>query len=132
VHLRSATDDLLEILRSEDAAEVGGVMHCFTEDWDTAQKAIAMNFVISFSGIVTFKNAVPLQKIAARLPLEKMLLETDSPYLAPVPYRGKPNQPAYLVYVAECIAKLRNITVNELAQSTSNNFLRIFAKKIAN
>ena len=101
-------------------------MHCFTESWDVAQAAMNMNFYISFSGIVTFKNARELRAIACRVPLERMLIETDSPYLAPVPYRGKTNQPAYVRYVAEEIARLRAIDVDEVARATSANFFRLF------
>lgn len=126
IHTREAGEDTLRILTEEGASEVGGVMHCFTETWDFARAAMDMNFCISFSGIVTFKNAQALKEVAKRVPLERMLIETDSPYLAPVPHRGKTNQPAYVVHVAEEIARLRGIPVEEIAQATSRNFFRLF------
>ncbi|MEO7621442.1 MAG: TatD family hydrolase, partial [Gallionella sp.] len=107
IHTREAAADTLRIMAEENAAEASGVMHCFTESWEVAEAALAMNFYISFSGIVTFKNAKQLKEVAQRVPLERMLIETDSPYLAPVPYRGKLNQPAYVKHVAEEIARLR-------------------------
>ena len=118
-------------MREEGAAEVGGVMHCFTEVQDVADAAMAMNFYISFSGIVTFKNAKDLKEVAKNVPLERMLIETDSPYLAPAPFRGKMNQPGYVKYVAEHIAELRGISVEEVAKATTENFFRLFvhAKK---
>ena len=126
VHSRQAKEDTLAILREEDAASVGGVMHCFTEDWQMAQEAMALNFYISFSGIVTFNSAKEIQEVAARMPLERMLIETDSPYLAPIPHRGKPNEPAYVRYVAEFIASLRGISVDEVAERTTSNFYTLF------
>ena len=111
-------------MREERAGEVGGVMHCFTETWDVAQRALDLGFHISFSGIVTFKNAVELKDVARRVPLDRMLIETDSPYLAPVPYRGKRNQPAWVRYVGEEIARLRGLPVAEVAAATSANFFR--------
>ena len=101
-------------------------MHCFTETWEVAAAAIELGFHISFSGIVTFKNAAALKEVARRVPLERMLIETDSPYLAPVPFRGKTNQPAYVRYVAEEIARLRDVAVDEIAAATSANFFRLF------
>ena len=101
-------------------------MHCFTESWEVAEQAIAMNFYISFSGIVTFKNAVTLKEVAKNVPLHRILIETDSPYLAPVPFRGKTNQPAFVRYVAEEIAKLRQVTVDEIAIATTHNFFDLF------
>ncbi len=127
VHTRAAREDTLKIMAEENAAEAGGVLHCFTEDWEMAEAAMEMNFYISFSGIVTFKNAVELQEVARRLPLERMLVETDSPYLAPVPKRGKTNQPAYVRYVAEFIAELRAETFASVAETTTANFYRLFA-----
>src|SRR5437763_1920148 len=103
-----------------------GVMHCFTETWDVAEAALDMNFHISFSGIVTFKNSTALKDVARRVPLERMLIETDSPYLAPVPYRGKRNQPAWVKHVAEEIARLRDVPVETIASATSANFFRLF------
>lgn len=126
VHTRSAAEDTLCIMREEGAQEVGGVMHCFTETWDVAETAMSMNFHISFSGIVTFKNARDLKEVVQRVPLERMLIETDSPYLAPVPYRGKTNQPAYVRYVADEVARLRGSSVEEIGQATSANFFRLF------
>ena len=128
IHMRDATDDTLRILKDEKADEVGGVMHCFVEDWEVAQKALDLNFVISFSGIVTFKNAKALQEVAKNVPQDKMLVETDSPYLAPVPYRGKSNQPDYVVNVAEKIAELRDITLDEVAEITTKNYFNLFGE----
>ncbi|TMH56441.1 MAG: TatD family deoxyribonuclease [Betaproteobacteria bacterium] len=126
IHTRSAADDTLAIMREERAGDAGGVMHCFTETWEVAAAAIELGFHISFSGIVTFKNAAALKEVARRVPLERMLIETDSPYLAPVPFRGKTNQPAYVRYVAEEIARLRDVAVDEIAAATSANFFRLF------
>ena len=126
VHTRSAADDTLAIMREEAAGETGGVMHCFTESWEVAQAAMDLGFHISFSGIVTFKNAKALQDVARRVPLERMLIETDSPYLAPVPFRGKTNEPAFVAHVAEKIAELRGIDVQDVARATSDNFFRLF------
>lgn len=126
IHTRAAAEDTLAIMREERAAEAGGVMHCFTESWEVALAALDLGFHISFSGIVTFKNARALKGVACRVPLERMLVETDAPYLAPVPFRGKTNQPAYVRYVAEEIARLRGITVDEIAAATSANFFRLF------
>jgi len=126
VHTRAAREDTLKIMAEENAAEAGGVLHCFTEDWEMAQAAMDMNFYISFSGIVTFKNAVDLQAVARQVPLERMLVETDSPYLAPVPKRGKTNQPAYVRYVAEFIAGLRDQSLASVADATTTNFYTLF------
>jgi len=126
IHTRSAAVDTLAIMREERAGDVGGVMHCFTETWDVAQGALDLGFHISFSGIVTFKNAVELKDVARRVPLERMLIETDSPYLAPAPYRGKRNQPAYVRYVGEEIARLRGLPAAEVGAATSSNFFRLF------
>jgi TatD DNase family protein len=126
IHTRSAADDTIGIMREERAGDAGGVMHCFTETWDVAQQALDQGFYISFSGIVTFKNAQQLKDVARRVPLERMLIETDSPYLAPVPYRGKLNQPAYVRYVAEEIARLRALPIEEVAATTSANFFQLF------
>lgn len=126
VHTRSAAADTLAILSEEGAAEVGGVMHCFTETLEVAQAAMTLGFYISFSGIVTFRNAVELKAVARAVPLSRMLVETDSPYLAPVPFRGKTNQPAYVKHVAQAIAELRGIDVTEVAQATTANFFRLF------
>ena len=126
IHTREAAADTLRIMAEEGADSVGGVMHCFTESWEVAQQAMEMNFYISFSGIVTFKKATNLKDIAKRMPLERMLVETDSPYLAPVPHRGKINQPAFVRHVAEEIAALRGITVNEVDAATTRNFFKLF------
>jgi TatD DNase family protein len=126
VHCRAAADDLLRIMREEHAAEVGGVMHCFTETWEVAEQAMELNFAISLSGIVTFKNAGNVRAVAQRVPSERLLVETDSPYLAPVPFRGKRNEPAYVRYVAEEIARLRGATADEISRSTCANFFEMF------
>ncbi len=126
IHTREAAADTLRIMAEEGAAEVGGVMHCFTESLEVAQAAIAMNFYISFSGIVTFKKATQIKEVAQKIPLDRMLIETDAPYLAPVPFRGKLNQPAYVKHVAEEIAKLRGIPLAEVGTATTKNFGRLF------
>ena len=128
VHTRSAAADTLRIMAEEGAAEVGGVMHCFTESQAVADAAMAMNFLISFSGIVTFKNAKDLQEVARKVPLDRMLVETDAPYLAPVPHRGKTNQPAWVRHVAEFIAQLRGVTAETIAEATTANFERVFLR----
>ena len=127
IHTREAGHDALDVLREEGADAVGGIIHCFTEDWQYAKKALDLNFYISFSGIVTFKNALAIQEVAQKVPADRFLIETDSPYLAPVPYRGKPNYPTYVRHVAEQIANLRQIAVDEVAQLSTNNFYRLFA-----
>lgn len=126
VHTRESAADTLDILREERAAAVGGVMHCFTESWEIAQQALDLGFYISLSGIVTFKNAALVKEVAQKCPLDRLLVETDSPYLAPMPYRGKPNQPAYVYYVAQEIAKLRGISPEAVAEATTNNFFTLF------
>ena len=126
VHTREAAQDTLRLMDEEGAAEAGGVMHCFTESLEVARAAIEMNFYISFSGIVTFKNATSLRDVARHIPLDRILIETDSPYLAPVPYRGKLNQPAYVKHVAEEIAALRGISLEEAGRATTDNFRRLF------
>jgi len=126
IHTRNAAEDTLRIMREEGAEQVGGVMHCFTESLDVALQAISLGFYISFSGIVTFKNATALKEVAKQVPLDKILVETDSPYLAPIPFRGKINQPAYVKYVAEQIASLRGIDFNTLATATTQNFFTLF------
>jgi TatD DNase family protein len=127
IHTRAAADDTLRIMREENAGEAGGVMHCFTESLTVAEAAIELGFYISFSGIVTFKNAVALREVAAAIPLERMLIETDSPYLAPVPHRGQTNQPGFVKHVAEEIARVRGITAEAVGDITSQNFFRLFA-----
>jgi len=126
IHTREAREDTIKILQEESASEVGGVMHCFTESWEMAKAALDLNFYISFSGIVTFKTATELQDVAKKVPLDRILVETDSPYLAPVPHRGKQNEPAYTSHVAEFVAKLRNQPVEEIHQKTTENFFRLF------
>ena len=126
IHTRSAANDTLRIMQEEGANQVGGVMHCFTESLDVALAAIEMGFYISFSGIVTFKNATQLKEVAQVIPLDKMLVETDSPYLAPMPFRGKTNQPAYVKYVAQEIANLRGISLDAVMQATTQNFFTLF------
>ena len=127
IHTRDAQQDTLQILREEGASEVGGVLHCFTEDWEMAEAAMALGFYISISGIVTFRNADRLRDVTRRLPADRLLIETDSPYLAPIPHRGEENQPAYVRDVAEYVAWLRNTSVEEIAGTPSENFFRLFA-----
>ena len=126
IHTREAAADTLQILREEGAGQVGGVMHCFTESWETARTALDLGFYISFSGIVTFRNADALRAVATRVPADRLLIETDAPYLAPVPYRGKTNEPALVRYVAEQVAHLRGVSVDEIATITTENFFRLF------
>lgn len=126
VHTRDAKDDTIRLMQEEDAGQAGGVMHCFTEDWNIAKSALDMNFYISFSGIVTFKSAVTLQEVAKQVPLNRILIETDSPYLAPNPHRGKPNEPAYVRHTADYLAALRNVSVEDLAEQTTQNFFTLF------
>jgi len=126
IHTRASADDTIAIMREERADEAGGVMHCFTETWDVAQRALDLGFHISFSGIVTFRNAVELKEVARRVPLDRMLIETDSPYLAPVPHRGKRNQPAWVRHVAQELSQLRDVPVETIAAATSDNFFRLF------
>lgn len=132
IHTREAGADTLRIMREEGANETGGVMHCFTETLEVAQAAMELNFYISFSGIVTFKNAVAIKEVAKAVPLERMLIETDSPYLAPVPHRGKTNEPGWVRHVAEEIARLRGISVEAVAEATTANFFRLFKPIICN
>lgn len=126
IHTRSAAADTLRLMQEESAHRVGGVMHCFTESLEVALAAIEMNFYISFSGIVTFKNATTIKEVARSIPLDRILIETDSPYLAPVPFRGKLNQPAYVKYVAEEIARLRGISSEEVGHASTLNFQNLF------
>ncbi|AJX15819.1 TatD family hydrolase [Burkholderia ubonensis] len=126
IHTRSSSEDTLRIMAEERAAVPGGVMHCFTEPWPVAEQALAQGFHISLSGIVTFKSATDVQDVARRVPLDRLLIETDSPYLAPVPYRGKPNEPAYVSHVGRFIASERGIAVEALADATTQNFFRLF------
>lgn len=126
IHTRAATEDTLRIMREEGAGEVGGVMHCFTESREVADAAVALGFHISFSGILTFRNAAELREVAREVPLDRILIETDSPYLAPTPHRGKPNQPAYVRFVAEELARVRAVSFEQVARSTSHNFFKLF------
>lgn len=126
IHTREAADDTMAILQSSEAREAGGVMHCFAEDWRIAQQALDIGFYISFSGIVTFKSARDVQEVACRTPLDRILVETDSPYLAPVPHRGKTNEPAFVRHTAEFVAALRGMDVEELAAATTENFFELF------
>ncbi len=126
IHTREAKTDTLKILREENAEEVGGIIHCFTEDWDFAKAAMDLNFYISFSGIVTFNNTDVIKEVAKKMPANRILIETDSPYLAPIPFRGKPNYPLYVQYVAEQLATLRGVSFEEIAESTTNNFYELF------
>jgi TatD DNase family protein len=127
VHMRSAAADTIAIMREEGASDCGGVMHCFTETWEVARAALDLGFHISLSGIVTFKNARELKDVACRVPLDRLLIETDSPYLAPAPFRGKRNQPAYVAHVAAEIARLRDLPLDDVASATTSNFFRLFA-----
>lgn len=126
IHTRAAKQDTIRIMQEEAADYAGGVMHCFTEDWPMACQALDLGFYISFSGIITFKNAAELREVVKQVPLDQMLIETDSPYLAPVPHRGKPNQPRYVSHVAECVAELRGLSPESVAQKTKENFYRCF------
>jgi TatD DNase family protein len=126
IHTRDAREDTIRILREEQAQDVGGVLHCFTETWEMAKQGMDLGFYVSFSGIVTFRNAAELREVARRVTLDRLLIETDSPYLAPVPHRGKPNEPRLVPHVAACIAEQRGISVAELAAVTSSNYYRLF------
>lgn len=128
IHTRAASADTLRIMKEEGADQAGGVMHCFTESWEVAQAAMELGFYISLSGIVTFKNATDLHDLATKIPLDRLLIETDSPFLAPVPYRGKLNDPSKVIHVAERIAVLRGVPVAEIAQATKDNFFKLFNK----
>jgi len=125
IHTRDAKADTIEIMQEEQAS--AGVMHCFSEDWETAKAALDLGFYISFSGIITFKSASDLRDVARKVPADRLLVETDSPYLTPVPYRGKPNSPAYTYYVAEKLAEIRNTSINDIADKTTNNFKKLFS-----
>lgn len=129
IHTRQAAEDTLMLMAEEGASEIGGVMHCFSENWDIARRALDMNFYISFSGIVTFKNATQLHDVAKKVPLDRMLIETDAPYLAPVPFRGKQNHPALVKHVAIALSDLRKMDYESLAAATTENFYQCFKKK---
>lgn len=126
IHTRESAADTLRLMQEESANEVGGVMHCFTENWEIARQALDLGFYLSFSGIVTFKNASVVKEVAQKCPLDRILVETDSPYLAPAPYRGKPNEPSYVLHVAEEIARLRSLSLEDVSQATTDNFFRLF------
>ncbi len=127
VHMREAREDTLRILAEERVEEVGGVLHCFTEDWDTAQRVLDLGMYVSYSGIVTFRNAQAIAEAARRTPLDRLLVETDSPYLTPMPHRGKGNEPKYVRRVAEFVAELREQSLDEVARATTDNFFRLFS-----
>lgn len=126
IHTRDARKDTIDILRNEGAEQCGGVMHCFTESYEMACQALDLGFYISFSGIVTFKSARELQEVARKVPLDRILVETDAPWLAPVPFRGKTNEPAYVKYTAQFVADLKGVSFEELATQTSQNFSHLF------
>lgn len=128
IHTREAKQDALDILQQENAMEVGGIIHCFTESWEFAKRALDLNFYISFSGIVTFNSAKNIQEVAKKMPANRLLIETDSPYLSPTPHRGKPNYPHYVKCVAQSVADLRGISLNELAEISTQNFYTLFKK----
>jgi TatD DNase family protein len=130
IHTRDAADDTLRIMREEGAADIGGVMHCFTESWEVARAALDLNFYISFSGIVTFRNADALRDVVKQVPDDRLLIETDAPYLAPVPYRGKTNEPSFVRYVAECVAGLRHANIDAIASDTTRNFFGLFRNAV--
>ena len=126
IHTRDAREDTLRILREECAEQVGGVLHCFTESWEMAAAGMDLGFYVSFSGILTFKNAADLREVARRVPLDRLLIETDSPYLTPVPHRGKSNEPRWVAHVAECVAALHGIAPEAVAEITRENYFRLF------
>ncbi len=130
VHTREAQEDTLALIRDHGCSTSSGVLHCFTESWEMARAALDLNYYISISGIVTFRNADSLREVVKKLPLDRLLIETDSPYLAPVPYRGKSNQPRYVRAVAEYIAELRGISTQQLGECTTENFFRLFSRAI--
>jgi len=127
IHTRAAAGDTMDLLEGLNAGEAGGVMHCFAEDWAVAERALAIGFYISFSGIVTFKNADTVKQVARKMPLDRMLVETDAPYLAPVPFRGQVNEPGFVRHTAEYIAQLRGDTLERIATATTDNFFRLFS-----
>lgn len=131
VHSRDAREDTLALIRECGDSEIGGVLHCFTESWEMARQALDLNYYISFSGIITFKNAEELRTVVQQVPLDRLLVETDSPYLAPVPFRGKSNEPKYTREVAECVARIKGLSLEEIAAATSANFDRLFFARSA-
>ncbi len=126
IHTRNAAQDTLRIMKEEGAEQVGGVLHCFTESWETGKAALDMGFYLSFSGIVTFKNAKEIQETVKKTPLDRLLIETDAPYLAPIPHRGKTNEPAFVRYVAQCVAELKSESLAHIGQHTTRNFVNLF------
>lgn len=126
IHTRDAAADTLHVMREEGAADIGGVMHCFTESWEVARAALDLNFYISFSGIITFRNADALREVAKQVPEDRLLIETDAPYLAPVPHRGKTNEPAFVRHVADCLANIRQAPLESIADITTRNFFALF------
>lgn len=128
IHTRASSEDTITLMREEQAAEAGGVMHCFTESWEVACQAMDMGFYISFSGIVTFKSAKDLQEVAKRMPLDRILIETDAPYLSPVPYRGQLNDPSKVIHVAEMLAQLRGVSLSTIEEASTKNFFNLFNK----
>ena len=130
VHTRDAAADTLRIMREEGAADIGGVMHCFTESWEVARAALDLNFFISFSGIVTFRNAEALREVVKQVPDDRLLIETDAPYLGPVPYRGKTNEPSFVRHVAECVANVRQSDMGSIARVTTRNFFSLFSHAV--
>lgn len=128
VHTRDAREDTLKMIKAHGDPESAGVLHCFTESWDMAKAAMDLNYSISFSGIITFRNAEELRDVVKKVPLERILIETDAPYLAPVPHRGKKNEPKFVVDVAQCVADLKGISIEKLAEITTDNFHRLFPK----
>ncbi len=126
IHTRDSAADTLRIMEEEGAGEIGGVMHCFTESWEVAHRALDLGFYVSFSGIVTFRNATALREVARRIPADRLLIETDAPYLAPVPHRGRTNEPAFVRHVAECVAEVRGESLASVAEATTDNFFRLF------
>ena len=130
IHTRAAREDTISIMHEEQAREAGGVMHCFTEDWEMAKKALDLGFYISFSGIITFKNAADLREVVQKVPDDRILIETDAPYLAPVPHRGKPNLPGYVTHVADCVAELKGMDRDAVAELTANNFKSLFSSSL--
>ncbi|KAE9538372.1 YchF/TatD family DNA exonuclease [Ursidibacter maritimus] len=130
IHTRSAREDTMQLLEKGNAQNCGGVLHCFTEDWNMAKRALDIGFYISISGIITFRNADELRDVAQKVPLDRLLVETDSPYLAPIPYRGKPNQPAYVREVCEYLATLKGVSMEQMADITTQNVQRLFNLKL--
>ncbi|MFT5045233.1 MAG: TatD DNase family protein, partial [Porticoccaceae bacterium] len=130
IHTRAAATDTMDTLRDHNARDAGGVMHCFAEDWETAKQALDIGFYISFSGIVTFKNAKTVHEVAQKTPLDRILVETDAPYLAPVPHRGKSNEPAFVRHTAEHVATIRGISLEEVAEATTANFFKLFSSVV--